>query len=76
MVSVGDFLVSRPVLMPSFVRLPRLPNIKRWMEEESMHKKKEPFDFSGWNTLCAEDCPQQHNGFGVEAKAKPGDVQI
>jgi len=27
-----------------------------------MHKKQQPFDFSGWNTLCAEDCPQQHNG--------------
>ena len=28
-----------------------------------MHKKKEEFDFSGWEILCAEDCPQQHNGF-------------
>ena len=37
--------------------------MKRWMEEESMHKKKEQFDFSGWDVLSHESCPQQHNGY-------------
>jgi len=39
------------------------------MEEESQHKKKEAFDFSGWEVLCAEDCPQQHNGFDCGVRA-------
>jgi Ulp1 family protease len=31
------------------------------MEEESLDKKNEAFDFSGWDVLCHEDCPQQRN---------------
>ena len=37
--------------------------MKRWVEAESEHKKKQPFDFTGWDVLAQEDCPQQHNGF-------------
>lgn len=34
------------------------------MEEESKHKKKEDFDFTGWQEdVHMRDCPQQGNGF-------------
>ena len=46
-----------------FVPFRSLGNVKRWMEEESLDKKQEAFDFSGWDVLCHEDSPQQHNGF-------------
>ena len=46
-----------------FVPFRSLGNVKRWMEAESLDKKQEAFDFSGWDVLCHEDSPQQHNGF-------------
>ena len=39
------------------------------MEEESLDKKQEAFDFSGWDVLCHEDSPQQHNGFDCGVRA-------
>ena len=50
----------------------RLGNVKRWVEAESEHKKKQPFDFTGWDVMAQEDCPQQHNGFdcGVRSASR------
>ena len=50
----------------------RLRNVKRWVEAESEDKKKQPFDFTGWDVMAQEDCPQQHNGFdcGVRSASR------
>jgi hypothetical protein len=54
------------------VALSTVQNVKRWVEEESQDKKKQPMDWSGWDsggeggldkTMVHEECPTQHNGF-------------
>jgi Ulp1 family protease len=51
-----------------FVPFRSLGNVKQWMEQESLHKKKEAFNFAGW-VLCHEVSPQQRNGFDCGVRA-------
>lgn len=39
-----------------------LAALRRYLEEESMDKRKTPIDTSDWNLECVEDIPQQMNG--------------
>ncbi|TPX78554.1 hypothetical protein CcCBS67573_g00139 [Chytriomyces confervae] len=36
---------------------------RNYLQEESMDKKKIPFDFTGWSDYCPKDIPRQENGF-------------
>jgi sentrin-specific protease 1 len=44
---------------PNYVVLEALEN---YLKEESMDKRKIPFDTSDWSLECVRDCPQQKNG--------------
>ncbi|KAK2964224.1 putative Sentrin-specific protease 1 [Blattamonas nauphoetae] len=39
-----------------------LAKLRRWMNDESMDKKKQPFDFTGWVEYRPQTMPRQHNG--------------
>lgn len=39
-----------------------LEALEQYLKDESMDKKKMPFDTSDWVLECVADCPQQKNG--------------
>lgn len=39
-----------------------LDALEQYLKDESMDKKKKPFDMSDWSFECVRDCPQQRNG--------------
>jgi len=39
-----------------------IQGLKKYLADESMDKKKKPFDFEGWNELMPKDIPEQMNG--------------
>lgn len=39
-----------------------LEALQRYLEEESMDKRKQSFDTSSWTIESVRDCPRQHNG--------------
>lgn len=39
-----------------------LDALEQYLKDESMDKKKVPFDMSDWTMECVRDCPQQKNG--------------
>lgn len=41
---------------------PVLQALAQYLKDESMDKRKIPFDSSGWKIECVRDCPQQRNG--------------
>lgn len=36
--------------------------LNMYLQDESMDKRKIPFDTSDWTIECVKDCPQQRNG--------------
>lgn len=44
---------------PNYMVLEALEN---YLKEESLDKRKTPFDTSDWSFECVRDCPQQKNG--------------
>jgi len=38
-------------------------NLRKYLDAEHRDKKKEPFDFTGWEDIAPEDAPQQDNGW-------------
>jgi len=42
--------------------MPVLGALENYLKEESLDKKKVPFDTSDWTIECVRDCPQQRNG--------------
>jgi sentrin-specific protease 1 len=36
--------------------------LENYLKEESLDKRKIPFDTSSWTIECVRDCPQQRNG--------------
>lgn len=41
---------------------PVLEALKKYLHEESLDKKKVPYNTSDWSVECVRDCPQQRNG--------------
>jgi len=39
-----------------------LEALEQYLKDESMDKRKIPFDTSDWTIECVRDCPQQKNG--------------
>lgn len=39
-----------------------LEALQQYLKDESLDKKKVPFDMSDWSIECIRDCPQQKNG--------------
>lgn len=41
---------------------PVLDALKKYLQDESLDKRKIPFDTSDWKLECVRECPQQRNG--------------
>lgn len=39
-----------------------LEALSQYLKDESLDKKKVPFNMSDWTIECVRDCPQQKNG--------------
>lgn len=42
--------------------IPLLNALENYIKEESLDKKKLPFDFTGWKKECVQNVPRQQNG--------------